>query len=84
MNRGEVNTARTANLDETEENQLTAALQWEMIDWQKVEAFINKAQARIAKAKVKGNNRTLGLILPENKPQNQTGSYPADSCLLEA
>ena len=35
MNKGEVNTARTANLDDK---------------------FINKAQARIAKAQVKGKN----------------------------
>jgi hypothetical protein len=31
-------------LDETKE----AALRWETIDWQKVEAFVNKIQTRIA------------------------------------
>jgi RNA-directed DNA polymerase len=29
-------------------------------------------------------NRTLGLILPEKKNQDQTGSHPTDDCLLEA
>ncbi|GHU14917.1 hypothetical protein FACS1894163_00010 [Spirochaetia bacterium] len=43
MNRGEVNTARTANPDEKRD-----ALQWETIDWAVVEQFINKAQTRIA------------------------------------
>jgi RNA-directed DNA polymerase len=46
---------RTANLDETKE----AALRWEVIDWQKVEAFINKIQTRIAKAMVRGNKKLV-------------------------
>jgi RNA-directed DNA polymerase len=44
---------RTANLDEMK----GSALRWEAIDWQKVEAFINKIQTRIAKAIVKGNKK---------------------------
>jgi RNA-directed DNA polymerase len=36
-----------------------AALHWEAIDWEKVEAFINKAQARNAKAMVKGNMKLV-------------------------
>jgi hypothetical protein len=51
MNKGEVYTVRTANLDGTgKENRNLASLQWETIDWFKVETFINKAQTRIAKA----------------------------------
>jgi RNA-directed DNA polymerase len=53
MNGGEVNTdKRTANLNESAKK---AAIQWDAIDWFKVETFINKAQTRIAKAMVKGN-----------------------------
>jgi RNA-directed DNA polymerase len=60
MNKGEVYTVRTANLDETrKENRNSASLQWEIIDWSKVEMFINKAQARIAKAMVKGNRKLV-------------------------
>ena len=66
MNKGEVYTKgtckvpRTANLDGTEkENRSSASLKWEMIDWLKVEAFINKAQARIAKATVNGNTKLV-------------------------
>jgi RNA-directed DNA polymerase len=55
MNKGEVYTVRTANLDETKE----AALRWDAIDWRKVEAFINKIQTRIAKAMVKGNKKLV-------------------------
>jgi RNA-directed DNA polymerase len=36
-----------------------AAIHWETIDWVKVESFINKAQARIAKATVKGNMKLV-------------------------
>jgi RNA-directed DNA polymerase len=60
MNRGEVNTAekqlhlRTANLNEKE-----AAHQWETINWDEVEAFINKAQTRIAKAMTAGNKKLV-------------------------
>jgi RNA-directed DNA polymerase len=65
MNKGEVYTegtsgSRTANLDVTgKENRNSASLQWEIIDWSKVEMFINKAQARIAKAMVKGNKKLV-------------------------
>ena len=60
MDKVEVYTERTANLDGTgKENQKPASLQWEAIDWFKVEAFINKAQARIAKATVKGNKKLV-------------------------
>jgi RNA-directed DNA polymerase len=58
MNRGEVNTdegvksRRTTNLNERQ-----AALRWETIDWPAVEAFINKAQTRIAKAAATGNKK---------------------------
>jgi RNA-directed DNA polymerase len=50
---------RTANLNESDTSRKKAALQWEAIDWQKVEAFINKIQTRIAKAQVKGNRKLL-------------------------
>jgi predicted DNA-binding protein (UPF0251 family) len=59
MNKGEVYTVRTANLDEKELNPKQAALRWEAIDWEKVEAFINKAQTRIAKAMVNGNMKLV-------------------------
>jgi RNA-directed DNA polymerase len=62
MNKEEVYTSdsRTANLDVTGKgNRNSASLQWEMIDWFKVERFINKAQARIAKAAVKGNMKLV-------------------------
>jgi len=60
MDKGEVYTARTANLDESgKENQKPASLQWEAIDWFKVEQFINKAQARIAKAMANGNKKLV-------------------------
>jgi RNA-directed DNA polymerase len=60
MDKGEVYTVRTANLDETRKGNLkSASLQWEIIDWTKVEAFINKAQARIAKATVNGNKKLV-------------------------
>jgi hypothetical protein len=55
MNKGEVYTVRTANLDDRALSPKQAALYWEAIDWEKVEAYINKAQTRIAKAMVKGN-----------------------------
>ncbi|GHT71590.1 hypothetical protein FACS1894110_24910 [Spirochaetia bacterium] len=48
---------RTANLDETGRSPKNAALHWEAIDWWQVETFIKKAQARIAKAAVKGNKK---------------------------
>jgi RNA-directed DNA polymerase len=44
---------RAANLDETEE----AALRWEATGRQKVEAFVNKIQTRIAKAAAAGNKK---------------------------
>jgi RNA-directed DNA polymerase len=69
MNKGEGGlkseyTVRTANLNETDTGRKKAALQWEAIDWQKVEAFINKIQTRIASdrrsaAQVKGNKKLL-------------------------
>jgi RNA-directed DNA polymerase len=59
MNKGEVYTVRTTNLDDKELNPKQAALQWEAIDWEKVEAFINKAQTRIAKAMVNGNMKLV-------------------------
>jgi len=66
MNKGEVytegtyNVPRTANLNETRKgNRIPASQKWEMIDWLKVEAFINKAQARIAKATVNGNKKLV-------------------------
>jgi RNA-directed DNA polymerase len=43
---------RTANLENKRDT-----LRWEDIDWLKVEAFINKAQTRIAKATAKGNKK---------------------------
>jgi RNA-directed DNA polymerase len=48
------NRQRTANLNETKLSPKQAALRWEAIDWLKVEAFINKAQTRIAKAMMAG------------------------------
>ena len=60
MDKGDVYTERTANLDRTGKgNRTSASLQWEIIDWAKVEAFINKAQARIAKAMVNGNRKLV-------------------------
>jgi RNA-directed DNA polymerase len=66
MNKGEVHAMRnnvsnrTANLDATgKESRNPASLQWETIDWFKVEKFINKAQARIAKAAVEGNMKLV-------------------------
>ena len=64
MNKGEVYTVRTANLDGTGQRSegispKTAALRWDAIDWQKVEAFINKAQTRIAKAQAAGNRNLV-------------------------
>ena len=64
MNMGEVYTVRTANLDGTGQRSegispKTAALRWDAIDWQKVEAFINKAQTRIAKAQAAGNRNLV-------------------------
>jgi RNA-directed DNA polymerase len=64
MNKGEVYTVRTANLDEKELSPKQAALRWEAIDWEKVEAFINKVQTRIASnrrfaAMVKGNMKLV-------------------------
>ncbi|MDR3343105.1 MAG: group II intron reverse transcriptase/maturase [Treponema sp.] len=55
---------RTANLDESDNRSAgidpkTGALPWEIIDWAKVEAFINKAQTRIAKAMVEGNKKLV-------------------------
>jgi hypothetical protein len=66
MNEGEVNTARTANSNEAE-----TAIQWEAIDWWKVEAFIKKAQTRIAKAMV---NRRFGSTPSDRTP---TATKPA-------
>ncbi|GHU51491.1 group II intron reverse transcriptase/maturase [Spirochaetia bacterium] len=57
MNRGEVNTARTANLNGVGTNRL--GIRWETIDWWEVEQFINKVQTRIAKAEVKGNHKLV-------------------------
>ena len=58
--KGTYNVPRTANLDEQrKENRNSASLKWEIIDWFKVEEFINKAQARIAKATVKGNKKLV-------------------------
>jgi RNA-directed DNA polymerase len=60
MNRYEVYTnkgtkvPRTANLNEKRDS-----LQWEAIDWAAVEQFINKAQARIAKATAAGNKKPV-------------------------
>jgi RNA-directed DNA polymerase len=71
MSKGEMHTMRnnvsnrTANLDVTgKENRNPASLQWETIDWFKVEKFINKAQARIASnqrfaAAVNGNMKLV-------------------------
>jgi RNA-directed DNA polymerase len=59
MNKGEVNTERTANLDGAEISTKKATLQWEAIDWALVETFVNKAQARIAKATVKGDMKLV-------------------------
>ena len=59
MNKGEVYTVRTANLDGQGMPPKQAALYWESIDWEKVEAFINKVQTRIAKAMVKGNMKLV-------------------------
>ena len=71
MNKEEVYTSssRTANLDATGKgNRNSASLQWETIDWFKVERFINKAQARIAKAAVKG--KKTGINTPgRRKPR---------------
>jgi hypothetical protein len=43
---------RTANLNERRDT-----ISWEAIDWPAVEAFINKAQTRIAKAVDAGNRK---------------------------
>jgi retron-type reverse transcriptase len=51
------NRQRTANLNEAELTPKQAALRWEATDWPKVEAFINKAQTRIAKAMAAGNRK---------------------------
>ncbi|MDR2432998.1 MAG: hypothetical protein LBD47_00310, partial [Treponema sp.] len=73
MNKGEVYTVRTANLDGTgKENRNSASLQWETIDWCKVETFINKAQTRIAKAQA---------AEAEQPSAAGTGNRPAGDCL---
>jgi len=59
MNKGEVYTVRTANLDEQSISSKKAALMWEAVDWAKVEEFVNKIQTRIAKAMVKGNTKLV-------------------------
>ncbi|MDR2095236.1 MAG: reverse transcriptase N-terminal domain-containing protein, partial [Treponema sp.] len=60
MNKGEVYTVRTANVDGAgKENRNSASLKGETIDWFKVEAFINKAQTRIVKAQAAGNRKLV-------------------------
>jgi len=46
-------------LDEQPIDSRKAALIWEAVDWVKVEEFVNKIQARIAKAQVEGNRKLV-------------------------